>query len=783
MIIVSDRRHACCTVVGGLTAIFTNLSVASSFTRRSYDQGDRMAYKRLIIATLCLLLLAVLLPGCGSAGGASVDQADGVKMVSRTAGNYFQVYDGSWQGHLVKGVNIGASIPGHWFGELAISQEMYLRWMEDISRMHANTILVYTLLDPKFYAALDDFNRAHPDTRLWIIQQVWPSDEGVLTNLYLSSYVTAYKKELALCASALMGKINIPERPGESWGKFTRNVMPYVMGIIVGRELTMAEARDTDASNPQITGHNGRFVMTIGPANAVESWCAEMADTMATKISAYGWQVPVGYVSWPTLDPMVHPTENTPDQPKWKEVDDSQVLDPRHLAPGPDAKAGLFGVFQIYPYYPEFMYRQPSYAQYTDSQGILRYGGYLKEFRAYVPGYPALVGEFGLPTSVSCAHQQPEGLSQGAINETTQGTELSRLYRAAVREGYAGGLVFEWADEWAKRSWTTMSYMVPFDRHILWHNVTDPEQCFGLMAFESKGQPSEKLRLIWKNPSGGKGQGQISAAYSYSDDAFVYLGFDIQGASGLLPGNKAGLALNVGISVLGKGHGTTRLPVPGLPDLPIGAEFLLQINGDSSAILNRPDYSRATSKFWAASSTDTVFEPVIYVINREQIATDGTYFPIIWTNQSRLKYGDFNRGSSQFDSLGNWYVDAARSRVVIRLPWGLLNVSDPSSNRVILDDTKGFPPGPAGMRNMALDTLSTVKTPGFQFFASTTAGGSLGDFGPRKAGSSGFDTASHVYTWRGWNSPSYEERLKLSYSYMQKTYGSFSSSVPPVPQP
>jgi len=783
MIIVSDSQPGCYAVLAGLRDVFTNVSIASSFKARLDDQGDRMAYDRPMKILLCLLLLAVLLPGCGSAGGASTARVGGVTMVSRTSGRYFEVYDGSWQGHLVKGVNIGASMPGHWFGELSITQDMYMRWMEEISRMHTNTILVYTLLDPAFYAALDNFNSSHPDKRLWLIQQVWPNDEGNHNNLYTTSYVTTYKNEIKLCSEALMGKANIAERAGESWGKYTRNVMPYVLGIIVGRELTTAEVRETDANNPEKAGYNGRFVQTARSASAIEAWCAEMADTVATSISSYGWQVPIGYVSWPTLDPMVHPTENTVSLPKSNEVDDSQVLDPRHLGPGPDSKAGFFGVFQIYPYYPEFMYRQPSYAQYNDSQGILRFGGYLKEFMNYLPAYPALVGEFGLPTSVSCAHQQPEGLSQGDINETTQGSELSRLFRAAVREGYAGGLVFEWADEWAKRSWTTMAYMVPFDRHLLWHNVTDPEQCFGVMAFESKGQPSKKLKLLWRNTSGIQGAGRIQAAYTYSDDAFVYLAFDIKGASGLLTGSKTRMALNVGISVLGKGHGTTRLPVAGLPDLPTGAEFLLQIKGDSSSLLNRPDYSRATSKFWAASSTDTVFEPVVYIINREQISTDGTIFPIIWTNQSKLKYGNFNRGSSQFDSLGNWYVDEAGSRVVVRLPWGLLNVSDPSSNRVILDVTRGFPPGPAGMRNMSQDTLDTVQTPGFQFFASTTQDGSLADYGPRQPGSDGFDTASHEYTWRGWNSPSYDERLKLSYTYMQKTYGSFNSTVPPIPQP
>ena len=47
------------------------------------------------------------------------------------------------------------------------------------------------------------------------------------------------------------------------------------------------------------------------------------------------------------------------------------------------------------------------------------------------------------------------------------------------------GIIFEWMDEWAKKTWTTEPYMIPYDRHILWHNTIDPEQNYGILALES----------------------------------------------------------------------------------------------------------------------------------------------------------------------------------------------------------------------------------------------------------------------------------------------------------
>ncbi len=739
-----------------------------------------------VLATVLLLLIPVAHAGCGSKPAIDTDRLEGARIVSRTSGKYFETYrNGRWSLHLIKGFNIGTSIPNHWPGQLAIPKSDYSRWFEQISEANANTILVYTILMPWFYEALEEFNRTHPGKELWLVQQIWPRELADNLDMYETSRADEYRREIRNGIDVLAGEADIPRRKGEAWGRYRTDVMPYTLGVLLGRELLAEEVEETNQSYAQAKGsaarapHEGRYVRTTGKASAIEMWCAEMSDRAAEYArKGYGWLVPVGFVSWPTLDPMVHPTEFTPGGVKSKEVDDSQVLDPNHIEAGPDGLAGLFGTYQIYPYYPEFMYREPGYAEYSDEYGVLRYGGYLRQFMSIHPDYPAVIGEIGLSTSIATAHEHPEGLKHGGISEEQQGIGVARIVRSIVREGYAGAFIFEWQDEWAKKNWVTYPYMVPYERHVQWHNVMDPEQNFGILAMDPDHVPFEGKTRVWQTPREEEKTGGIRAIYQDHDAAFLYieLEFTAGGAAALKPGGSPEVELLIGIDTVGPEHGTTRLPVEGLPELPQGAEFLLRASAGSAKLQARPDYNKATSRFSAAPSDDPVFEDVVYLINRAQVSQeDGTYFPEITTNASILKYGVFMTASPAYDSLAHWYVDSKGTRVRIRLPWTMINVSDPSSPRVILDPRK-LPPGPAIIQGIGFGYLRTDDMRGVHLYTALTEGGALADFQP--ADGRAFSVEAKAYRWKGWEDARYRERLKKSYTAVVEMY---KDLAPPAP--
>lgn len=725
---------------------------------------------------LPLAIAAVLISGCGKEE--CIMKEGDIKLSARTNGMIMQVCkSGEWVDFLIKGVNVGSAMPGKWFAEFPADYDLYMNWFDLIHEMNANTVRIYTLLDPVFYRALFDFNEKHKESPLMLLQEIWPADEIDENDLFNEGFYEEYRKEIALDIDALAGKANIPERQGRAYGNFNVSLLPYLLGIVIGREITTEEAKATNENHPEKISYEGKYVRAEN-ANALEVWTAEMCDfTVEHAVEEHGWQIPVSFVSWPTLDPMTHPTELTPGGKKEDEVDDSQVLDPANLSNGPEMIAGLFGCYHIYPYYPEFMYREPSYENYTDEHGILRYGGYLAHFMSVHPDYPAVIGEFGLPTSLNTAHVHPEGQGHGAVCEEAQGFETIRMMNAIINEGYAGGIIFAWYDEWAKRSWITQPYMIPYARHIFWHNMMDPEQNFGLLAYEPANAPmSGNESLLWEAPvppaiDYTPPPGKIAHMKADHNEAFlsVEVGFRDSFGKGLVPGSGGDYSLLMGIGTLGKGNGTVRMPAQGVPDTPGGMQFLLEINSQTGArLLARPDYNRTTSRFMAYPADDDLFVSMEMLTNRDQQAEDGTYFPVIFTDESVLNYGVFDVESPDYNSLGHWYVADNGNRLMIRLPWTILCISDPSSGTVIHDSRDDLPKGPSGLRwGFATDGLETAQTKGIDFYVVTRSSAALLDFQPSEDGISW--SSADSYTWDKWDMPHYTARLKKSY-FMIRDY-------------
>jgi cellulose synthase/poly-beta-1,6-N-acetylglucosamine synthase-like glycosyltransferase len=728
----------------------------------------------LLAASLILAAVAVTTVD-RRARPAPMAEVDGVDMASRASGRVFEVYDGiRWTEFAVRGVNVGTALPGRWFSEFPADADLYREWFEWISELNANTIRVYTLLDPVFYRTLYDFNRSG-GPQLMLLQEIWPEDEIPEDNLYHQDFNDSYREEIAMNLEALAGRRDIPRRRGRAWGDYNADVTPYVLGVIIGREFIYEEASETNALNPGRSGYDGEYVSAPPGSRAVETWTAETCDYAVEKMLSGGWAAPVSFVSWPTLDPMIHPTESTPGVPKSQEREDAEVLDPENLIPEA-APAGLFGCYHIYPHYPDFMIREPGYADYRDDEGVLRYGGYLRQFMEIHPEYPALVGEFGMSTSMGIAHLHPDGFSHGGVNEELQGEMIARMYRSIMREGYAGGVVFEWADEWAKATWVDKDYMIPYDRHVYWHNMMDPEQNYGLLAYEADRARGEDSATYWESASPpGAEAADIEAIRVNYDEAFAYLEIEFNRSLGgeLEPGVDSDLEVQVGIGTLGDDSGTVKLPAEGLPELPGGVEFLLRINPqEGGLLLARPDYNRGINRFMALPADDPGFVRIELLVNREQVnAVDGAIFPAEYTDDSVLRYGVYDPDSPDYYSLANWYVSDDGGTLFVRLPWLLLNVSDPSSLTVIHDDRTDLPEGPAAGTDLGPDALNTRKTPGFSFFAVTSRGGRVSDFQPRRGGSW---ARADKFVWQGWDLPTYRERRKKSYPVVEELYGGYA---------
>ncbi len=737
-----------------------------------------------------VILLSAVIFGCETEEAEPENKykiIEETRLSARTGERYLQVYDGeSWSDLMIKGVNVGTSLPGRWYTQFPADRELYRAWLKDITAMNANTIRLYTLLDPAFYNILAEYN-ANPDNEpLYLIQEIWPHDEVPGQNFHDQEYREAYLKEIDLVIDALHGNADIPARPYRAYGNYSVDVSSYLLGILIGREFEPDEVEATDEANPGLNGFDGDYVKaTPGEASPTETWIAEMCNhTLEYSQAEYGWQYPVGFVSWPTLDPFDHKTEYEEDGTPGYNI--RETVDPNIFSAGPKNEAGFFGAYHIYPNYPDFMNNEPAFAEYEDDQGVFRYKGYLSKFMDIHPPYPALVAEFGIATSLNTAHLSPGGLHHGGLDETDQGEMTVRMMRSIIDEGYAGGVIFEWTDEWAKKTWNTEPFMVPWERQVLWQNAMCPEQNYGILAVEPESRNEEQLFESWLeadgqtvfNPADNRQDnfGKIEAFEIGADEAFLYLSIEIdfadRGLQNDSPWEEIGLI--VGIDTGFREAGEFLLPVGDLPELPTGAEFLLRIDSlEEASLLAVPSYNRGLLNFKPDPSREAKFTRIETLVNRERITADGRVFEALYSDESELNYGNFHPDAKEYSSLAHFYVDRETGQILMRLPWMLLNVSDPTERKILND------PGEY-LEHPARDDLSYKATDGFIFYPATYS--KLGletadqegwpqviDFEPRTE--EVFTEDIFPYLWEAWEEPQSRFRLKESYEIIADYFG------------
>ena len=647
-----------------------------------------------------------------------------LQMPARLREGYFEVrQEQDWKRIYVAGVNVSAGVPGRFASDPLTDFRVYLGWMNRIGEMGANSIRVYTILPPAFYRALLLYNLKHPNLPLYLFQEIWlelpPND-----NLFHPEFTADFLKEMRDAVDVVHGRADLPFRRGHAGGIYTADVSPYVLGWLVGREVEPRVVITTNLRNPGVDSFTGRY-LKISRGNPTEVWLTERCDYLTEyEMRKYNWQHPVAFVNWPPLDPLHHPTEASlreelrirrargePLAPLGLGIpddNDTVSLDEEKVIPQPDLQAGYFALYHIYPFYPDFLLLDKNYLQAQDSYGPNSYWGYLEKFRRHFQRTPVLVGEYGLSTSVGIAHFNPNGWNHGGLSEDEQGVAMARLTRNIRDAGFAGGIVFEWIDEWWKRNWIAVDFEKPFERSPLWHNEMNPEQSFGIMKYLPETPPVYSSLDSAPEPAEGEETLPVRDVKVASDPGALYVDLELnpavsRSASMEVKQQRIFLALNTCGGPCGSGR------LPGLEDVTLGfgANFVASLALPLSSDARLPDahlliadsynpyqaYTPIPSEpyttdiavarsFQTFYQPDGSFEEFIVQTNRRRYGRNGTFYPGRKYSRSLLRYGVFDPSHPDFDSLGQWYFDREASRIRLRLSWGLLLVLDPSAGRV-----------------------------------------------------------------------------------------------------
>ncbi len=506
----------------------------------------------------------------------------------RTGTTYFEIAGAradstSWAPIFLKGVNLGVSLPGKFPTEFSMTFDQYYAWLDLISRMNANTVRLYTILPPAFYEAFAQFNLDHHSRRLFLLQGVWANEpaDGRYTH---SVYTAAFQEEIVRAIDILHGRADLPEKRGSAHGVYSRDISPFVAGIILGCEWEPYNVHKTNLHRPD-SSYRGHFISTFR-ANAMEVWLAKMLDFAATyETWRYRSQTPLSFINWQAADPMFHSTEYVSHAGGFDF--DGESLDYNKFHAAPSLRAGLFASYHAYPYFPDFVHREPKYQVFRDSSGrVDNFRSYLADLRAHQGGIPLLISEYGLSSSRGNSRANPFGFHQGGHCEHEH-AQLSRTLTEDIHQtGCAGAIFFEWSDEWFKNNWLVQRYEMPQDRRIFWHNMENPEQNYGILAVEVPGKKLDGNLDDWTRPLTSTRAGIIAD----HDAAYFYLAAQLPGF------DFAHHTLYVALDTYRPRIGAHRLP--GLP-APVlqGIEFLLRFSGiDSAEILVDAPYQPSPPK-------------------------------------------------------------------------------------------------------------------------------------------------------------------------------------------
>jgi hypothetical protein len=594
----------------------------------------------------------------------------------KTSGNHIAMHTGSeYRSLVLKGINMGSSPPGYFPGEIAysISPDEYEKWIKSMADAGFNSIRIYTLHPPAFYEKLANYNQRHPENPLLLFQGIWLdeiedySDPG---SYDLLNRTTSFTREIKEVINCINGNGDIAYRYGKSYGRYITDVSRWTAGYIIGREISPREVTTTDTGHPEVTSYSGTY-LSIDGAKATEVFVTHMLDfTLNYEALNYSVRRPVSVSSWPTLDPLNHPTEIYTDE------DEAAYDLAKIILKNPEP--GIFASFHAYPYYPNFISEEPLYLTYSDSYGPNSYLGYLNALKSHYSSMPLVIAEFGVPSSWGSAHQSYSDMHHGGYSEQQQGEKNMRLMHNIIDAGCAGGFMFSWMDEWFKPTWI-VSYLEAFGMvsggitiptRQLWHNLASPEQNFGLIKFDQ----TNTLPLISYQID--RTEGPLNKISATNDNSYFFL--EVEADRTLSAGDTVMIAFDTYLASFGESK------LPNGKNLENRSEFLLtMVLSDDTALYHVTeayDMNGLTPRFDLSNHAVQKFYSTV---------SDGAPWKLMqWINDAfTIKRQDIGRlpmeNASDF-SFGQRTAAAWNgNKIKVRIPWTLLYFRDPTQMNVI----------------------------------------------------------------------------------------------------
>ena len=696
----------------------------------------------------------------------------------------YMARDGRYEPFEIRGVDLGAGIPGEWATDFAIDKETYLRWFAMIQDLGANTIRVYTILHDDFYNAFYTYNCQREqagEEPLWLLHGLWVDDysHNSHKDMYDEGLLPEMIEDSKTLVDILHGKKFLLGQDGDGAGYYRHDVSRWVLGYILGVEWEASLVTYTNQTQYDNASYQGQYMVTTAEATPFEAALARLGDEIiAYETQRYKQQRLVAFSNWPTTDPFRYSLVTTTYRYK------TAAVNVEHIQPTENFLSGYFASYHVYPYFPDYLQTEQEAKEYTDEELDVLFGenqvatlnyrisllqapdihDYLTEadyydeqgryntYYAYLKAInrfhniPVVISEYGVTTGRGRAQVDVNtGRNQGYLTEQEHGQALIACYQDIMHAGSAGSCLFSWQDEWFKRTWNTL-HAVDLLHTPYWSDYQTNEQFYGLLTFDPgttesicyvDGDASEwtEADLVWS-------QDGLELSMKY-DEKFLYFY-----AAGFDPTTDT---LYIPLDITPK-TGSTYCENYGLR-FQRPCDFVLSIDGtDNSRVVVQERYEVLREIYWESYY---VYDPFINptskdsptFVNISLAMRLGDIVPNPDTSQpkgetyetGKLRCGNANPDAPDFDSLADYCF--TETGVELRIPWQLLNFSNPSE-MMIHDDYYAC----YGVENLHIDEMYV---------------------GAALAGQEGRISMA-AFPLEGWGKQvTYHERLKESYYILQ----------------
>lgn len=631
----------------------------------------------------------------------------------------------------IRGVNIGTTIPGARESDHAIDRETYLRWFGQIQAMGSNTIRVYTILPQDFYDAFYEYNTQREEAGeepLYLLHGVRVDEYELNSRRDAFELRQTFIEDCRALVDVLHGQRTLSAlwREDGVGGSYRRDVSRWVVGYILGVEWEADTVACTDDKYQDMVPYQGTYFSASDDATPFESMLAQVGDELvAYESERYGQQRLVSFVNWPSTDPFLYPESISAYFRKCALVDVERIYATERLI------SGQFASYHVYPYYPDYinymldpveglevrwqtgsvwadksffhkLYEKVGVSceellsetldvdRYDADSSVNTYYEYLKLLTRHHT-MPVVIAEFGVSSGRGMSQiDWNTGRNDGNLTEREQGQALVECWRDIKTAGCAGGCV-AWQDDWSGQSGNTV-HAVDLNSAPYWGDRQTSGQYFGVLAFQSDlgasavvdGDESEwtEQDLVCVN-DGMELFMRYDAEYLYflvhkegfaenGDALYIPIDTNPKVGSFYCENYNVSFARDADFVIVINGRDDSRVLVQARYEV-LRAMFSHELNlGYDDAYLDPP--ARDTSEF---KEIDLLLQTAV------PLFTGSWRHPLQTYETGKLRYGNADPAAPDFDSLADFTF--AGDYVEIRVPWQLLNFSDPS-HMMIHDD-------------------------------------------------------------------------------------------------